>query len=205
MSEHFMAPAEHFYPLPDRFPLEMTALIEPMAVAWHAVQISPFRPGDNVLIIGAGPVGLNILQVLRLQGAKNIIVAEIMKNRKEFAWHFGATEVVDSRETDLVTSVRSLTGGVGADVVFDAAGVEGMLNAAIPACRVHGTVVNVAVWEKRPQIDANQMMYHEVRYMGAALFDEEAFRQTIAALDDGRLRATCPRQGNFPFCLKSHS
>lgn len=185
MSEHIVAPAGHFYALPDEISLETAALIEPLAVAWHAVNLSPFKMGDSVFIIGGGPIGVGIVQVLKLQGAKHIIVAEVTENRKIFSWEFGATHVLDPNEVDIPDKVKELTNNIGADVVFDAAGVEGALNSAIPACRTHGTIVNVAVWEKRPHLNVNDLMYREIQYTGAALYDESAFQNVIQALCHG--------------------
>lgn len=83
MSEHFVAPASHFYALPDSISLETASLIEPLAVAWHVVmQISPFERGHNVLVLGAGPVGLNVVQVLALHGCNKIFVAEINETER---------------------------------------------------------------------------------------------------------------------------
>jgi threonine dehydrogenase-like Zn-dependent dehydrogenase len=123
MSEHFVAPASHFHALPDSISLETASLIEPLGVAWHAVmQISPFERGNNVLVLGAGPVGLNVIQVLALHGCNKIFVAEINENRKKLATYFGATHVLDSHQMDVVESVRFLTNDVGADVVYDTEG-----------------------------------------------------------------------------------
>ncbi|GAD93333.1 alcohol dehydrogenase [Paecilomyces variotii No. 5] len=188
MSEHIVAPGGHFYALPDDISLESAALIEPLAVAWHAVNLSPFKMGDSVFIIGGGPIGIGIVQVLKLQGAKHIIVAEVTDSRKAFAQEFGATHVLDPREVDVPSKVKELTDDIGADVVFDAAGVEGALNSAIPACRTHGTIVNVAVWEKRPHLDVNELMYKEIKYTGAALYDESAFTNVIQAFCYGQLK-----------------
>lgn len=188
LAKYIVAPAEHFYTIPDNVSLEAAALVEPLAVAWHAVNISPFKPNDNVLVLGGGPVGIGIIQVLELQGAKNIMVAELTENRKRFASYYGATHILDPREVDVAAKVRELTDGVGADVVFDTAGVEVALNGAIAACRTHGTIVNIAVWEKRPAIRVNELMYSEVNYTGSALYDESAFREVIRALSYGESR-----------------
>ncbi|RAL17008.1 uncharacterized protein BO97DRAFT_382208 [Aspergillus homomorphus CBS 101889] len=187
LANHIVAPAEHFYPIPDTISLEAAALIEPLAVAWHAVNISPFKPGDSVLVLGGGPVGIGIVQVLKMQGCQKIIVAELMENRKQLARDYGAAHIVDPRETDTATRVRELTDGVGADVIFDTAGVERALNEAIGACRTHGTIVNIAVWEKRPALRVNDLMYSEVKYTGSALYDESAFMNVIEALNHGQL------------------
>ncbi|KAJ5714620.1 uncharacterized protein N7483_011801 [Penicillium malachiteum] len=173
---------------PDKISLEVAALIEPLAVSWHAVDISPFKPGDSVLIVGGGPIGIGIVQVLKLQGAKRIMVAELMENRKRLCGEYGATNILDPREVEIASRVRELTGGVGADMIFDAAGVDKALLDAIPACRTQGTIVNVAVWKKNPTIPVNQVMHNRMRYMGAALYDEMSFLDVIRAISHGHLR-----------------
>lgn len=185
MAKHIVAPGEHFYAIPDIISFEAAALIEPLAVAWHAVNLSPFKVGDNVMVVGGGPIGICVVQILKMQGAKNIVVAELIESRKQFARDYGATHIVDPRQVDVVQCVKELTYGKGADVVFDTAGVEKALDGAISACRTHGTIVNLAVWEKTPRVGVNKLMYNEVSYMGAALYDESAFRNVIRALSSG--------------------
>ena len=203
MSEKIVAPAGHFYPIPDTVSLEAASFIEPLAVAWHAVKISLFKPGDSVLVVGGGPIGLGLLQVLKLQGARNIIVAELMENRKNLCLQYGATHMVDPRKVNVAQMTRDLTNGVGADIIFDTAGVEKALLDAIPACRTQGTIVNIAVWEKRPSFPVNQLMYNEIRYVGAALYDETSFLDTIQALSDGKLRNVLSYELVFGFSFST--
>jgi threonine dehydrogenase-like Zn-dependent dehydrogenase len=108
-----------------------------------------------------------------------------MDNRKKFCTDYGATAILDPGEVDVTKRVRELTGDVGADVVFDTAGVEKALPGAIAAVRVQGTIVNLAVWEGNPSLPVNDLMYKEVRYMGAALYDEQSFLDVIQALNAG--------------------
>lgn len=97
--------------------------MEPLAVAWHAVNISPFKKGDSVLILGAGPIGLAVIQVLKARGAGKIIVSEMAPRRKDFAKKLGAHYVLDPSEDDVVARVTEICDGQGANVAFDAAGV----------------------------------------------------------------------------------
>lgn len=186
MAHHIVAPAEHYYLLPDNVSLETAALIEPLAVAWHAVKLSPFKVNDSVLVLGAGPIGIGVIQVLKLQGAKRIMVVELMDSRKKLAEHYGADNIFDPRKLDIPEEVFKVTEKKGVDVVFDTAGVEIALNGVIPACRVHGTIVNIAVWESSPNVKVNDLTYKEVNYMGAALYDEVSFKEVIRALDNGK-------------------
>ncbi|KAJ5626208.1 alcohol dehydrogenase [Penicillium lagena] len=188
MAHHIVAPAEHFYPLPDNVSFEMAALIEPLAVAWHAVNISPFKDNDNVLVLGAGPIGIGVIQILKLHGAKRITVVEMMENRKNLAEHYGADNIFDPHELDIPEEVLKVTEEKGVDVIFDTADVESALNGIIPACRVHGTIVNIAVWETRPAVKVNDLTYKEINYMGAALYDEKSFKDVIQALSNRQLR-----------------
>ncbi|KAE8151762.1 chaperonin 10-like protein [Aspergillus avenaceus] len=188
LAKYHVAPAEHFYAIPDDVSLEAAALIEPLAVAWHAVQTSPFKMNDSVLVIGGGPVGIGIVQVLKLQGARHIIVSELYEKRRRFAIQYGATHAFHPGEENLVQKVMEITGSIGADVVFDAAGVERALKDAVSSCRTHGTIVNVAVWEKEPVVPVNKLMYNEVNYTGSALYDERSFVAVIKALEYGQLK-----------------
>ena len=76
MSEYTCAPADYVKKLPDDMPLEIGALIEPLSVGWHAVSTSPMKPGDDVLVLGGGPIGLAVILALLAKGCTNIIVAE---------------------------------------------------------------------------------------------------------------------------------
>lgn len=185
MAEHIVAPANHYYVLPENIALDEAALIEPIAVAWHAVDRSPFKPGTDVMVMGAGPIGIGLVQVLKLHGAGKIIVVELLDNRKQLARDYGATHILDPRHGDIPKAVRELTDGDGAQIIYDSAGVEIALDGMIDSCKVHGTIVNISVWEEKPKINVNDLMYKEINYMGATLYDEKSFRQVIDVLNDG--------------------
>lgn len=191
MAHFIVAPLENFYALPDNVSLEAGALVEPLAVAWHAVNLSPFKANGTAIVLGGGPIGIGVIQVLKLQGARNIILVELMENRKKLAEELGATHIFDPKECDIPAEVSKVTDKNGADVIFDSAGVEVALNGIIGACRVHGTIVNIAVWEDKPSLAVNDMTYSEVNYMGAALYDELSFLNVIQALSYGELIHKC--------------
>ncbi|KAF2768070.1 GroES-like protein [Teratosphaeria nubilosa] len=187
LSEHVVVPEYAVYQLPDNVSLEVGALVEPLAVGWHAVNMSPFKPTDSVLVLGGGPIGLAVIQALRARGARQIIVSEVAAMRKEFAADFGAHIVLDPTKDDIVTRCKELTGGRGVDVTYDAAGVQPGLDQAILALRARGTHVNIAIWEKRCTIFPNDLVFRERNYMGVATFVKGDFEQVIQAISDGRL------------------
>lgn len=151
MSEAVVVPEEAVFPLPSNVDLDIGALVEPLAVAWHAVDASGLASlrEPKALVLGGGPIGLAVVQVLLGRGAHTVICAEVAKKRQEFAKGFGAHHVLDPSSVDVASTCLELCGGVnGPDVVFDCAGVPKSLETACLSVRSRGTVVNVAIWEK---------------------------------------------------------
>jgi threonine dehydrogenase-like Zn-dependent dehydrogenase len=162
-----------------------TALVEPLAVAWHAVKISPFQAGDSALVLGGGPIGLAVTQVLKALGAKTIIVSEIAERRRQFACDFGAHAVLDPTKDNIIAQCRNLTGGRGVHVAFDAAGAQAGLETAIHSVRVRGAVVNIAIWETQATINPNLLVLKERSYLGAATYQKDDFQEVIDAISSG--------------------
>ena len=127
-----------------------------------------------------------VIQALSARGAKNIIVSEIAPRRKEFARHFGADYVLDPSKEDIVARVREICDGYGANVAFDAAGVQAGLDQAIQALRARGTLVNIAIWEKTALITPNWLCFRERKYMGVATYQEGDFQDVIDAIASGK-------------------
>ena len=159
--------------------------MEPLAVAWHAVNISPFKKGDSALVLGAGPIGLAVIQVLKARGAEKIIVSEMAARRKEYAKSFGAHYVLDPSEDDVVVKVKEICDGRGANLAFDAAGVQVGLDQAIQAIRARGTLVNIAIWEKSATITPNSLCFREKKYMGIVTYQEGDFQDVLDAISSG--------------------
>lgn len=176
------------YPLPIVNPADLIpALVEPISVAWHSLDISPLKRGDKVLVLGGGPIGLAVIQCLKARGAETIIASEVSPRRKEFAKKFGAHHVLDPTQDDIVARVREICGGVGADLAFDAAGVQAGLNQALKAIRAQGTLVNIAVWEKPAQLQMNDLVFRERKYIGVTTFVAGDFRHVLDAIAEGEL------------------
>jgi len=130
--------------LPESVDYRCGALVEPLAVALNAVRTSALAPGDDVLVIGAGPIGLAVSTWARLLGARTVVVSEKVAGRLALARRFGATEVVDASREDLAQAFAEHAGGPP-DVVFECVGVPGMLMQCIGLARPRGRVVVVGV------------------------------------------------------------
>ncbi|KAI9828103.1 MAG: hypothetical protein M1832_003630 [Thelocarpon impressellum] len=188
LSEHVVLPRASVYALPDNVSLELGALVEPMAVAWHAVNVSPYKPSDSVLVLGGGPIGLSVVQALRARDCANIIVSEVAPGRKRFAKEFGAHHVLDPRQDDVVARCKELCEGQGPQLAFDAAGAQAGLTQAIHALRARGTLVNIAVWEEAASIQPNDLVFREKTYMAVATYQEGDFAAVIEALSTGAMK-----------------
>lgn len=150
-SERICVDAKMCYPLPENVDLSLAALIEPLAVAWHAIATTDLRDWENktVLVVGGGPVGVACMIVLRAFGCRTIIVSEPTTVRA--AQNEKIVDVVlNPIKEDIGARCRELTGGEGVDVVFDCAGVQRGFEAGMDALRYRGCYMNVAVWFGSP-------------------------------------------------------
>ncbi|KAI0403172.1 GroES-like protein [Xylaria palmicola] len=187
LSDFVCVAPEVVFKLADNISMEVGALVEPLAVAWHAVSESGIQPGQASLVFGAGPIGLAVIQCLKAMGAGEIIAVEVAARRKEFAKQFGASHVLDPTQLDVTEAARELTGGQGPPVAFECAGVLSSLESATHAVRNRGTVVHVAVWEAPVPFNPNSLVLFEKRFVGSLCYRWCDFSSVIDALREGRL------------------
>jgi 2-desacetyl-2-hydroxyethyl bacteriochlorophyllide A dehydrogenase len=171
------------------------ALAEPLAVALHAVRLARVQPGDVVLVLGGGMIGLAVTALLRLGGAGTVVVAEPSQLRRQRALALGADQTVDPTEADVTKLMRSLTGpgayGLGArvDVVFECAGSAAALATALKSIRTGGTLVLSGIFGAEVGVRLDRVVEKELRVQGAVAYRDE-FADVIGYLADGRLRAS---------------
>ncbi len=165
---------------------DVGALVEPLAVAYHAVRLSGVQPGQTGLVFGAGPIGLVTAASLRAVGVEDVIVVEPAAVRKAKAPGAGASEIVDPREGDVVEAVMELTKGRGADVSFECAGIDAVLASAIRSTRVGGTVVNLAIWGHEASVAMNDLVFREVNVVGSLAYCND-HPDTIRLIQDGKV------------------
>ena len=143
--DHAMVPASAAIKIRKDAPLAQAALVGCAVTTGIGAVVNTARvePGNTVLVVGCGGVGLNVVQGARLAGAKQIIVADVSEEKLELGRTFGATHTVNSRDVDLVSTVRELTGGRGVDYAFEAIGLPFTIEACYEAIRRGGTAVVV--------------------------------------------------------------
>jgi L-iditol 2-dehydrogenase len=140
-AEYTIMPAENCFPLPADFGPEEGAMLEPLGIAIHAVDLAHLKPGQTVAVLGAGPIGLLTAAVAKAAGAGAIYMTEPLADRRKFALDYVADAALNPDEVDVVAEITRLTGGRGVDVAFEAAGAPETPDQAAAVARYGGVVV----------------------------------------------------------------
>jgi (R,R)-butanediol dehydrogenase / meso-butanediol dehydrogenase / diacetyl reductase len=180
-------------PLPEGVSLKAAALAEPLAVASHMIRISGFKAGQDVVILGGGPIGLALLLLLKSKGVRKVIVSEVSESRSRQAEKFRADLVINplatSHSSDPVLDAVHNNVGDGVDIVFDATGIQSTMDTALTVVKPGGVVFNVAIHEKPLLINPNSFSFTEVKLMGGICYTNEDFEDVLKALADGTVPA----------------
>lgn len=172
--------------MPDHIPFHVLALVEPMSVARRGVNRTRPRPGDRVVVFGAGPVGLGALLGFKAVGVEHVVVVDVQPNRLDKALALGADAVVNSAEEDLVERLTSLHGAasdafgmpgmVGTDIFLDAAGVPSVVQTVLASAK-HGATLGVVAIHRRPiEVDFEALIPKELTIVASMGYAEEFFQ-----------------------------
>jgi L-iditol 2-dehydrogenase len=146
-AEYIAVPSRIVYKLPDKVTFEQAAMIEPLSVAYHAVEQARWTKmmtlKETALVVGCGNIGLLIAQTLAARGLEKIIVADVVEEKLELAKKLGFGNYVDSCKRNVAEAVLEMTGGKGADLSFDAVGTEASVTDAVRSLRKGGECVLV--------------------------------------------------------------
>ena len=185
MASFVCVPARCLHHIPDDLPFERAALTEPCCVAYNAVASkSTIRPGDTVVVIGPGPIGLLATEMARIAGAGNLIVAGTTQDaaRLEVARLLGATHTVDVQNTNSVECMREIGDGLGADLVIDAAGVSAALKTALEIVRPGGQITKVG-WGPQPlDFSLDPLVQKAIRLQGSFSHTFENWEKVVPML-----------------------
>jgi (R,R)-butanediol dehydrogenase / meso-butanediol dehydrogenase / diacetyl reductase len=171
-------PAHTLHRLPDSLSLQQGALIEPIAVACHDVRIGQVQAGEQVVVIGGGPIGMLVGLVARHRGAR-VLMSELNPFRIRLARELDI-EAVNPQETDFVALVNERTGGAGADVVFEVSGSQAGAEMMTQLPRTRGRIVVVAIYGQPAKVDLFRFFWRELKLAGARVYEPEDFESAIA-------------------------
>jgi len=185
-AEFVAVPARVVYKLPESISFAEAAMLEAVAVAIHAVSLAEISVQSTALVVGAGTIGVLILQALRAAGCKRVFVSDVDASRLKLAKELGAADVLLA-DADVVAQILQRTGGVGVDVAMEAVGRDETVNAAIASVRKGGTVVLVGNISPEATLPLQKVVTRQIRLQGSCASAGE-YPQAIALMASGAIR-----------------
>ncbi len=169
--------------LPKSASLADGAIIEPLAVALHGVNMSGMKKGDKLLILGAGPIGLAVAFWARRRGASDIVIQELNDFQHARASGMGASGFVVDPADPVGAAERALGGK--ADIVFECVGIPGLIEQAVSQVRARGTILLLGLCTKPDTMNTFAMLSKEVRLVTSAFFTRQEYEEALDALNAG--------------------
>jgi (R,R)-butanediol dehydrogenase/meso-butanediol dehydrogenase/diacetyl reductase len=181
---------DHVLKVDKKIPLDVCALIEPLSVVWHAVELAGFKEGQDALVLGAGPIGLATLLVLQAKGASKVVVSEPASIRREQAEKLGAVGFNPAEFGDKATEELRKLGsrGQGFAASFDCSGIPVTYATSIHALRARGVACNVAIWPHKSVAHyVMDLTLEEKSSVGSLGYTTKDFAGVIGAMESGDL------------------
>ncbi len=174
--------------LPDELPFGQAALLEPASIALHAANRGGVGAGETAVVLGAGTIGLFVIQAVRLRGAARVIACDTNDFRLGVARRLGADTIVNPGRENLDDVVRRETGGRGADVVIEAVGFARTVREAVSVAKAGGRVTLIGNLDRTVELDLQDLVAREVTLAGSYASSGE-FGECVRALASGRIVA----------------
>ena len=197
--EYFTLPAAEVICLPENFTPELGALVEPTAVAVHALRRAGEVEGRGVLVLGAGPIGNLVAQVARWRGARSVMITDISDYRVEVARRCGIDRAVNTRQESLEDVIHTAFGASGPELTLECVGAEETAGQAIRFARKGSTIVVVGVFGDRPKVDLGLVQDRELQLVGTLMYQRNDYLDAIRCLSEGGVCAEPLLSVTFPF------
>jgi 2-desacetyl-2-hydroxyethyl bacteriochlorophyllide A dehydrogenase len=187
-AEYVIVPASSVRVIPATMSANRAALTEPLACAWRATRRALNDNNySNVLIFGAGAIGLLSAFSARILGARQVILADVNNARLHNAIDAGIEYTIHTENRDLKTAVRELTGEQGIDVVIDAAGFQPTRSASMDILNAGGTFMNIGLGIDETKLRINHAIRSEINILGSFCYSQQDFTDALNLLIDGRI------------------
>jgi L-iditol 2-dehydrogenase len=196
-AQFIRVPARKVMRLPDEMSLAEGAMVEPTACAMHALDVGDVHPGERVLVVGGGTMGLLIAQAAAHICTRKVVVADLSPERLALARQFGLDTTPSVAGTDLVTWATETYGQDAIDRVFDAVGVPTTFDLAFRLTRRGGRLITLAISEETMAWQPG-LLRHEVVITGMKMYTRRNFEQAIEAIHCGTIQVEPLISGSYP-------
>lgn len=198
-SEYFCVDAAKVTPLPDAMTMEEGAMIEPLAVAVHAVRRAGDVRGKDICVLGAGPIGILTAQTAKGMGARRVMITDISDIRLAKAAEVGIDVCVNTLKQDFAEAFIDCFGPDKAAVIYDCAGTDITMNQAIRNARKGSTIILVAVFSGMAGVDLAVLNDHELDLNTSMMYRSEDYETAIAMVSGGQVALRPLISAQFPF------
>jgi L-iditol 2-dehydrogenase len=196
-ADYVAIPQHILYRLPDNVSFVQAALVEPAAVALHAIEITPFEDSYTAVVIGAGMVGSFVVQLLKIKGCKNIIAIDLEDERLELAKKLGAGFAYKPGDPNLTEKVLSLTSGRGSDIAFEVVGIDATIQTAISLLRKGGTLTVLGNFSPTVEVPLQSVVTRQIRIQGSCAINGE-YPAILDLISSGKLDMTAILSAEAP-------
>ena len=198
-SEYFAVDSSKVTPLPETMTYSEGAMIEPLAVTVHAAKRFPDLKGAKVVVLGCGPIGILLIQSLKALGAAQVLATDISDTRLELAKRLGADFVVNTKQADYATALLDAFGPDKADVIYECAGTDLTMDQAIQNARKGSTIILVAVFGKRANVDLAKLNDSELDLNTSMMYRHEDYVDAIRFVQEGKIQLKPLQSAHFAF------
>ena len=178
-AEYLSVPQRILYKLPAEISFVQAAMMEPLSIAFHAVDITPLQVNDSAVVVGAGMIGLLVIQALRIAGCGQIIAIDLDQDRLNLVCQFGADLCLRSDDSELAQKILEVTSGRGADRAFEVVGIPPTFKTAVGSVRKGGSVTMVGNLSPAVELPLQAAVTRQITLYGS-----------------------CASNGEYPACLE---
>lgn len=199
-AEYVRVPAKTCVRLHEQTSYDFGASIDPVASAYRTVKAMPVTTRDTVLVLGPGPIGLYAVQLLKLRGAKCVIIvgAAVDQERLALAKQLGADYTINGAEEDIVERLRQISGGQMADFVQDCAGAPALAEIALKCLKKGGTYALTGLFHEPVPLDLGKVVRSEIDIIGTICYTREEFKESLDLVETGRVQVAPLITHHFP-------
>ncbi len=185
-AEYFAVPQHILYKLPDKVSFEYAAMVEPVAVALHAVNLTDISVNDTALVGGTGMIALFVIQLLKLAGCGKIITFDLEQDRLDLALKLGATHILRADLVNVADEVKKITNGRGADIGFEVVGITPVIKTVIESVRKGAQVTLVGNISAEVSLPLQMVVTRQLKLQGSCAICGE-YETVLELINHGKI------------------